>query len=199
MFHARMIIMLRSLLSTSLLFCLAVTASAEPSANLQSAAEIGLSDGTAAPEIAAFTSDGAPASLASITGENGTVLVFFRSADWCPFCKKQLVDLESAVAPLKAAGWSLAAISYDSAETLSEFKERSNLSYTLISDEDSSVIRDFSLLNEGSKEGSRFYGIPHPAIVFIGKDGRIKETLSEEGYKDRPPAELVISTAQGLN
>ena len=191
--------MFRTLLSASFLMVVPVFVYADPSPSPQTASEIGLPDGAAAPEIAAVTADGTPASLASIAGENGTILVFFRSADWCPFCKKQLIELESAVAPLKAAGWSLAAISYDSAETLSEFKDRNSLSYTLLSDEDSSVIRAFGVFNEEPKEGSRFYGIPHPAIVFLDKDGLVKETLREEDYKDRPPADLVISTAEALN
>ena len=191
--------MLRTLLSATLLMALPLSAFAEPSRKEQTASEVGLADGAVAPEIAAITSDGTAASLASIAGENGTILVFVRSADWCPFCKKQLIELESAVAPLKAAGWSLAALSYDSPETLAAFKDGNALSYTLLSDEDSSVIRDFALFNEESKEGSRFYGIPHPAIVFIGSDGLVKETLREEGYKDRPPADLIITTAEGLN
>jgi peroxiredoxin Q/BCP len=178
---------------------LSVSAFAEPSSKEQTVSEIGLADGAVAPEIAAVTSDGTAARLASIAGENGTILVFVRSADWCPFCKKQLIELESAVTPLKAAGWSLAALSYDSAETLAAFKDENALSYALLSDEDSSVIRDFGLFNEESKEGSRFYGIPHPAIVFIGSDGLVKETLREEGYKDRPPADLILATAEGLN
>jgi len=32
----------------------------------------------------------------SLKGTNGLLLMFNRSADWCPFCKSQLIDFESA-------------------------------------------------------------------------------------------------------
>lgn len=189
--------MLRTLLTAALLSCLPIAAGVASAEG--TSPKIGLAKGASVPEVMEVTSGGAPVSLASIAGQNGTVVVFFRSADWCPFCKKQLIELESAAAPLAEAGWNLAALSYDSVETLAKFKARSELSYTLISDEDSSTIRSFGLFNEDSKEGSRFYGIPHPAIVFVGADGTVREMLREEGYKDRPPAELVVSTALSLN
>jgi hypothetical protein len=39
----------------------------------------------------------------------------------------------------------------------------------------------------------RMNGIPHPAIYIIGADGVVIEKLYEEGYRTRPPAELVIA------
>src|SRR4051812_6943728 len=35
---------------------------------------------------------GTPRTLASLMGDKGLVLFFFRSADWCPFCQAQMMD-----------------------------------------------------------------------------------------------------------
>jgi len=34
--------------------------------------------------------------LETLKGSKGTVLLFYRSADWCPYCKGQLIQLQSA-------------------------------------------------------------------------------------------------------
>ena len=56
------------------------------------------------------------ADLQSIMGPKGAMLVFVRSADWCPYCKTQLVDLQSGVEELRKPGLGVATISYDPPE-----------------------------------------------------------------------------------
>ena len=160
--------------------------------------DIGLPDGAEAPEVSLVDTARAAQTFATLAGSKGTAVAFVRSADWCPFCKKQLIDLDAAAAPLAEAGWTLVAVSYDPVETLAGFKADKGLSYELLSDEGSVAIRAFNLLNADMKPGSRYEGIPHPAIVFIGADGTIKQTLREDGYKTRPAVDLVIETAEGL-
>lgn len=163
------------------------------------AVQIGPTVGEAAPELAAITSAGDAATLASLSGENGLALVFVRSADWCPFCKGQMMDLEAAISPLGDAGWNVATISYDPVETLADFKAENELSYTLLSDADSAMINAFALRNTDVRAGSRYDGIPHPAIVFVRADGSVGAVLREEGFKERPQVEAVIETASYLN
>ena len=176
----------------------AKSAEAEAAADAHTAPMIGLPVGARTPDAQLTDSDGATVTFADLAGEKGVVVAFVRSADWCPFCKKQMVELEQAVAPLEDAGWTLAALSYDSTEVLSRFKGQNELSYTFLSDPDSEAIRAFNLFNEDMKEGSRTYGIPHPAIVFLGADGTVRATLREDGYRTRPAVETVIETASGL-
>lgn len=159
---------------------------------------IGLADGMQAPAVVLVDTGGATQSFETLAGAKGTVVAFVRSADWCPFCKKQLIDLEAAAAPLADAGWTLVAVSYDPVETLAGYKADKALSYELLSDEGSVAIKAFNLLNTDMKPGSRYDGIPHPAIVFIAADGTIARTLREDGYKTRPAVDLVIETAEGL-
>lgn len=155
--------------------------------------------GTTAPALAGLSTAGAPVSLADVSGEKGVALVFVRSADWCPFCKTQLDGLNSVAAQMDAAGWPLAGISYDAPATLATFSQAKGLTYPLVSDTGSATIKAFGLLNEEHAPGSRFHGIPHPAIVFIAADGTVKAVLKEEGYRNRPETEVVVSTANSLN
>jgi len=49
-------------------------------------------------------------------GQNGLILTFFRSADWCPFCQAQLIDLNGGLTEVEKCGYHIAALSYDSPE-----------------------------------------------------------------------------------
>ena len=178
----------------------ALAAKAAETERIAEAAEemrVGPVVGQPAPEVSVVGPDGA-VSFMDIAGEKGTVIAFFRSAEWCPYCKKQLIDLEAAAAPLAEAGWTLAGVSYDSPEILAGFKAEKDLSYALYSDTGSAAIDAFRLRNHEMQPGSRYDGIPHPAIVFIGSDGVVKAVMREEGYKDRPAIEAVVGMAEAL-
>src|SRR5687768_7676064 len=49
----------------------------------------------------------------SLVGRNGAVITFLRSAEWCPSCKVQLVELEAQRSRLAAAGYGLASVTID--------------------------------------------------------------------------------------
>jgi peroxiredoxin len=190
-------------LVSALVIAAAITLAPACSPSLKASAEtpaaaIGPAIGAATPAVTLTSTNGSPQTLGALAGEKGTAIAFVRSADWCPFCKKQLVDLNAAAAPLAEAGWTLIAVSYDDAETLGAFHTEKQLAYPLFSDPDSAAIKAFGLLNTDMKEGTRFYGVPHPAIIFAGKDGTVKGVLREEGYKDRPANEAVIAAAKGF-
>jgi peroxiredoxin len=148
-----------------------------------------------APDIGAPPDQtGAPRALASLMGEKGMVLFFFRSADWCPYCQAQMMDLNTAVAGIERRGYKMAGISYDSPAILKTFIERRRIGYTLLSDPKSEVIDRYKLRDPQYPPGSRAYGVPRPIIFILDRNGVIKAKLYEETYTKRPPATLVIET-----
>ena len=52
----------------------------------------------------------------------------------------------------------MAAISYDSVALLKEFAERKKISYPLLSDPESAIIRAFGILNDNFPPGDPWYG-----------------------------------------
>ena len=161
-------------------------------------ASIGPVIGAEAPAITAALPDGSPASLEALSGTSGTIVSFVRSADWCPFCKRQLIDLNGAEADIAATGWQLVGLSYDTPEKLAAFTAQSGINFPLLSDANSETIKAFGLLNEEVAANSRSYGIPHPALVFIGADGTVRAVLREEGYRKRPSLEVIMETITEL-
>jgi len=162
-------------------------------------AEMGLKVGARIPAFTATSDTGAVSDFNSLKGTKGLTLVFFRSADWCPFCKAQLMDLNTIAADLSARGYPLAALSYDPVPTLAKFRTQKSLGYTLLSDPKSVAIDAFGVRNEEVRGQDRYDGIPNPAIFIIGADGVVKAKLYEDSYRKRPPAQLVLQTVDGLH
>ena len=157
--------------------------------------DLGPPTDTKAPTIGTpLDQTGKPRSLASLMGDRGLVLFFFRSADWCPFCQAQMMDLNTGVAEIERQGYRLAGISYDSPKILADFIERRGIKYPLLSDPKSEVIDRYGLRDPQYPPGNLAYGVPRPIIFIIDRDGIIKAKLYEDTYRKRPPVGLVIET-----
>src|SRR3984885_15620982 len=74
----------------------------------------GLQPGAKIPAFSLRDQDGNPQTLQSLSGPNGLLILFNRSADWCPFCKSQLIDLETARHNFEATGIHIPPITSDS-------------------------------------------------------------------------------------
>jgi len=164
-----------------------------------SAEELGPAVGSKAPDIGTpLDQTGKPRALASLMNRNGLVLLFFRSADWCPFCKAQLIDVNGGVAEIEKRGYNVAALSYDSPEILAAFTAKRDIAFTFLSDPKSEVIDRYKLRDPQYPPGSRAYGVPRPIIFILDTAGIIKAKLYEESFKDRPPVTSVISKLDEL-
>jgi hypothetical protein len=102
------------------------------------------------------------------------------------------VELESRADTLRERGLGVAALSYDSVELLSEFAQRKHISYPLLSDPDSAVIRRFGLLNEGVPPGDKAQGVPLPGTFVVDAAGVIREKFFERSYRERQTAASVL-------
>jgi len=155
----------------------------------------GLQAGAKAPPIELKDQDGKTRDLQSISGPNGVVLLFFRSADWCPFCKGQLVNLEGVQKAFAAKGIEVAGVSYDSSAILADFARRRSITYPLLSDPSSKLIDAFGIRNpEGTGMEA---GIPYPGYYLIAPDGTIKGRFFETAYVNRLTANNLYAEILG--
>jgi peroxiredoxin len=162
--------------------------------------DIGPAIGSHAPALAPTVTDsaGKAATLASIAGPKGTVLVFFRSVKWCPFCQHQMIELKAAAAPLAARGYTLAAISYDAPETQATFAAKQGVGFTFLADPGSKTIDAWNLRDPQYTPDSFAYGVPRPAIFVLDAKGVVRAKLAEDGYRVRPPVDAVIAAVDGV-
>jgi peroxiredoxin len=152
---------------------------------------IGLAVGQKAPAFSARDQLGRTQTLDTLKGANGTVLLFFRSADWWPFCKGQLVQLQSAIPRFEKQGVKLAAISYDSEEILKFFADRHKIEYPLLGDPESRIIKAYGVFNEEATGMQK--GFARPGYFFIDRKGIIREKFFEAKYRERLTGNSVVA------
>lgn len=121
----------------------------------------------------------------TLMGSGGLMLVFSRSADWCPYCKTQLVELESRASELTKRGIGMAVITYDTPAILADFSRRRGITFPLLSDEGSSTIKAYGLLNTTVDATSTNYGIPFPGTFMVDPGGVVTARFFEQAYQER--------------
>jgi len=142
--------------------------------------------GTTVPSFSLPDQQGTVRTLPSLMGPKGLLLVFYRSADWCPYCKTHLAELQSRTAQLTREGLGIAAISYDPVATLADFTRRRGITFPLLSDAGSSTIRAYGLFNTTIPESNtQSYGIPFPGTFVLNRDGVVTARFFEQAYQER--------------
>ena len=163
---------------------------------LHAAESPGLKVGDRAPAFTLPIGSGSEVSLQALLAKGPVALVFVRSADWCPFCRRQLQDLQKDLADIQAAGVQLVALSYDSPETNAAAVTKLGLTYPLVSDVGSKVIDAYGIRNIEAK--GRAEGIPHPVVFIIDQQGTIRVKLMRESYRERPESAEIIRGVKSL-
>lgn len=75
---------------------------------------------------------------------------------------------------------------------LKSFAERRSISYPLLADEGSKVIRAFGILNENIPKDNPVYGVPFPVTYLVDGKGRVKSKYFEEDYRERISAANIM-------
>ena len=161
------------------------------------AAELpGLKVGDSAPDFTLLSSNGSDLSLRTLLAKGRVALVFVRSADWCPFCRRQLQDLQKDLPDIAATGVQLVALSYDSPATNAAAATKLGLTYPLVSDPGSKVIDAYGIRNVEAK--GRTEGIPHPVVFIVDQQGTIRLKLIRDNYRERPESAEIIRGVKTL-
>lgn len=156
---------------------------APPTPDIQ---KLGPQVGTRVPDFTLLDQKGQSRTLASLMGPKGLMLVFFRSADWCPYCKTQLAELQTRTSDLAKSGIGLAAISYDSVAILADFSRRRGITFPLLSDPGSATIRRYGILNTTVPESNQqTYGIPFPGTFMLNSEAVVTSRFFEQAYQER--------------
>ena len=107
----------------------------------------------------------------------------------------QLTEISDQI---EAMGINVAAVTYDSVQTLKTVQEDQDIQFPLLHDEEVSLVNAFGVRNLDYEPGHRIYGIPYPGIFLIDPDGVIKAKFAEERYQDRPPFEDILQAISEL-
>lgn len=148
--------------------------------------------GSQLPALSVLDQFGDKQQLKNLVLEKGAVIVLFRSADWCSFCKKHLLELNAEADEFRKIGYGVLGISYDSPKILRKFSQKKELSFALLSDQQVQTFKAFDVVNIEQKPGSRHYGIPYPGVIVVNNKGEVVQKAFFEGYKERVKFEELL-------
>lgn len=152
--------------------------------------------------------DGQSVNLNQLVARKPTILVFYRGG-WCPYCSKQLSGLQEIEEDLMQLGYQLIAVSTDSPENLRQTEEKQALTYTLLSDADLALSKQFGIAYKSPKNYDKFLPetsggknvdklLPVPSVFFINREGNIRFEYINPDISQRLSAALLKAAAEAL-
>jgi len=214
--------MSRTALLCTLIAVTTVVASAQDVRRVN-VSKLGPQVGATVPDFNLADQQGRKRTLQSVMGPKGAMIVFYRSADWCPYCKTQLLELQSQYDTLRKDGLGLVGISYDSEEILAAFSQQHGITFPLLSDVGSDTIKRYGILNTVAEEGlgpngqdpdviaqvklyvsanganERQRGIPFPGTFIVDRSGRVTARFFEDSYTVRNTVSNIRVRLNNLN
>ncbi|MCB1687995.1 MAG: peroxiredoxin family protein [Halioglobus sp.] len=129
-------------------------------------------------------------------GPRGTAFIASRSVDWCPYCMRQMIQLQENKAGFDAAGIGMVAITYDEPALQQAFIEKHGITIPLLSDQDALSFKTLGILNDDYAPGDFQYGIPHPGMIVIDTEGRVVGKQFLEAYSSRVDSAAALAFAR---
>jgi peroxiredoxin Q/BCP len=141
-------------------------------------------EGAKAPAISSTTDTGEPFTLASLKGKN-VVLYFYPKAD-TPGCTKEACEFRDTTKKFIKENTVIVGVSPDKSTAQAKFKQKFDLPFTLLADEDHKVAEDYGVWKEKSMYGKTYMGIERTTFV-IDTKGVIKKIFPKvkvEGHAE---------------
>ena len=126
--------------------------------------------GDIAPPFTLPDADGNTVSLSDFTGK--PVIVYFYPAAMTPGCTTEACDFTSARTPLDGGGYVVLGISPDKPDKLAKFRDKEDLTITLLSDADRSVMNRWGAFGEKKLYGKTVQGVIRSTVV-VDDDGTV--------------------------
>jgi peroxiredoxin Q/BCP len=128
-------------------------------------------EGKAAPPFTLTDQDGNSVALKDLRGRS--VVLYFYPKDDTPGCTKEACGFRDQWKPIQASGAVVLGVSADDAASHVAFRKKYRLPFTLLSDPDRKVMKEYGAFGEKTLYGKKTVGVIR-STVLIGPDGRVR-------------------------
>ena len=128
--------------------------------------------GEAAPEFDLPTDGGGRVDLAGLKGR--PFVLYFYPKDDTSGCTSEAKAFSEMKAQFEEAGARVIGVSKDSPNSHDKFKAKNDLTITLASDEDGTMLERYGVWVEKSMYGRKYMGVER-ATLLVGADGAVKQ------------------------
>ena len=126
-----------------------------------------LSVGDKAPDFTLLTDSDESISLSQLRGKK--VVLYFYPKDNTPGCTKEACDFRDEFAAFKKHGVEILGVSKDSSKAHTKFKDKYQLPFTLLVDNNADVCEAYGVINKKSLFGKTFLGIQRSTFLIDEK------------------------------
>lgn len=126
--------------------------------------------GKKAPAFKLPDQDGKAVKLSDYAGK--TVVLYFYPKDLTSGCTQEACDFRDALEDFNGLNAVVFGISADSPKTHQKFREKHQLTFSLLSDESKEVLEKYGVWKEKSMYGRKYMGIERTTVI-VGPDGKI--------------------------
>jgi peroxiredoxin Q/BCP len=140
-----------------------------------------LQKGDKAPDFTAVDQEGKTHSLSDYKGKK--LVVFFYPAANTPSCTIEVCNLRDNYSSFTKEGYALLGVSADTQKKQANFKNKFELPFPLLADEDKKVIEAFGVWGPKKFMGREFDGI-HRTTFVINENGIIEEVIQKVKTKE---------------
>ena len=138
--------------------------------------------GDKAPDIRMRTDSGEEFKLSSLKGKR-VVLYFYPRAD-TPGCTVEACEFRDGIKGFAKKGTAVVGVSPDKPGVQAKFKEKYDLPFTLLADEEKAAAQAYGVWKEKNMYGKKVMGIARTTFI-IGSDGKIEkiyENVKAKGH-----------------
>lgn len=133
-----------------------------------------IKEGDRLPDFDLAADDGSRVKLADLRGKK--VILYFYPKDDTPGCTQQACELRDHVKEIDAKGAVVLGVSPDSVASHKKFKEKFNLNFKLLSDEDHKLADALGVWQEKTLYGKKYWGNARTTFI-IDEEGRVARVL----------------------
>jgi peroxiredoxin Q/BCP len=133
-----------------------------------------IEEGKPAPDFELTSDSGESVKLSELRGRQ--VVLYFYPKDDTPGCTTQACGIRDAYAEFERAGAVVLGVSPDDERSHLKFKEKFDLPFALLADEDHRVADAYGVWGEKKYMGRKYMGIARSTFV-IGEDGNVKSVM----------------------
>jgi peroxiredoxin Q/BCP len=133
-------------------------------------------EGKPAPDFELKSDSGEAVKLSDLRGKQ--VVLYFYPKDDTPGCTTQACGIRDAYGEFEKAGAVVLGVSPDDERSHVKFKEKYDLPFTLLADEDHSVSEQYGVWGEKKYMGKTYWGVSRSTFV-IDEDGNVKRVMHQ--------------------
>lgn len=130
-----------------------------------------VNEGDVAPEFELPADDGSTVSLSELKGKK--VILYFYPKDDTSGCTTEACEFRDTLPRFEEDGAVVLGVSPDSVESHTKFKEKYDLNFPLLADEDHQVAEAYGVWKEKSMFGNKYWGVERSTFL-IDEEGKIK-------------------------